>query len=131
MQFNVVFFVSRSLNIHRKPWKWIFVHQDCSEHSAITEKVLIGVLRTKQSRTRHICNHVYSFFVCVARLEFFLVKFLGKSTNCNINGIFNYNPDFRIPSFNSYCPVRDKKLLLPGRNLKCHAPGYLGIFQSN
>ena len=34
-----------------------------------------------------------------------------------------------ISSFNSYCPVRDRKFLLPGRNLKWHAVTYLGIFQ--
>ena len=40
----LLFFVSKSFNIHNKPWKWVFVHPDCSEHSAITEKTLIGVL---------------------------------------------------------------------------------------
>ena len=30
--------------------KWVFVNPDCSEHSAITEKALIGVLRTKPFR---------------------------------------------------------------------------------
>ena len=43
------FFVSKSFNIHSKPWKSVFVHSDCLEHSAITEKTLIGALSKKPS----------------------------------------------------------------------------------
>ena len=51
------------------------------------------------------CVHL---FVYVARAWiFFLVKLLGTTTNCNINGISNYYPDFSISSFNSYCPIHD------------------------
>ena len=45
--------------------------------------------------------------MCGKGLDFFLIKLLCKATNCNINGIFNYYPDFSISSFNSCCPIRD------------------------
>ena len=107
VEFNV-FFVSKLLNIHSKPWKWVFLHPDCSEHFAITEKSLIDVLRIKPSHSWHIYNHVYSFLcVCDKGLDFFLVKLLAKRTNCNIKVIFNYFPYISISTFNSNCPVRD------------------------
>ena len=48
-----------------------------------------------------------AFCMCGKGYDFFLVKFLGKTTNYNKNGIFNYYPEFSISSFISNCPVRD------------------------
>ena len=96
----MVLFVSKSLIIHSKLWKWVFVYPDCSEHYAVPNWSFAD--KTVPYVTHIMCT---AFCMCDKGLEFFLVKLLGKTSNCNINGIFNYYPDISISSFNSYCPV--------------------------
>ena len=140
VEFNVVFVVSMLLNIHSKSWKEVFVHPDCSEHSAITERSWLEFYGQNHSIHNTYIIMCTAFCMCNKGLNFFLVKLIGKTTNCHLNGIFNYYPDFSISSSHSNCPVRDnipyvtENFHYLAENLMpcCCIPRHISIFnQSN